>query len=87
VQWLSFSLVASVVLTVLLNVAIRLWPGGAERSARRLDDWAQRPPTPPSDGRPGGVDGPRVRVIVPWKAMLLASVALTVLLNVVLRLA
>lgn len=87
VQWLWFSLVASVVLTVLLNVAIRLWPGGAERSARRLDDWAQRQATPPSDGRPGGVDEPGVRVIVPWKAMLLASVVLTVLLNVVLRLA
>jgi hypothetical protein len=87
VQWLWFSLVASVVLTVLLNVAIRLWPGGAERSARRLDDWAQQQAPPPPDGRSGGGDGPQVRVIVPWKAMLLASVVLTVVLNVVLRLA
>ena len=86
-QWLWYSLVASVVLTVVLNAAIRLWPGGAERSARRLDDWAQRHAAPPSDGRSVRRDEPRVRVIVPWKAMLLASVVLTVVLNVVLRLA
>ncbi len=87
VQWLWYSLVASVVLTVVLNVAIRLWPGGAERSARRLDDWTQRHTPPPSDGGSVGGEEPRVRVIVPWKAMLVASVVLTVVLNVVLRLA
>ncbi len=81
-QWLWVSLVASVVLTVVLNLAIRLWPGGAERSARQVDDWARRQaPAPSGDGER------RVQVIVPWKAMLLASVVATVLINVVLRLA
>ena len=81
-NWLVVSLVASVVLTIVLNVAIRLWPGAADRGTRQLDDWAQR-----QDAAEFG-DGPdRVRVIVPWKAMLLGSIALTVLLNVVLRLA
>ncbi len=86
-QWLWVSLIASVVLTILLNVAIRLWPGGTERSARRVDDWARRQVSPPASGTTGAVDEPRVQVIAPWKAMLLASVVATVLLNVVLRLA
>lgn len=84
-QWLWTSLIASVVLTVVLNVAIRWWPGGAQRSAARLDDWARRQ-LPDPDGT-DGTDGRRVRVIVPWKAMLLVSIVATVLLNVVLRVA
>ncbi len=82
VNWLVVSLVASVVLTVVLNVAIRLWPGAAERGARQMDDWAQRQPAAEF-----GDEQHRVRVVVPWKAMLLASIGLTILLNVVLRLA
>lgn len=84
-QWLWYSLVASVVLTVVVNLVIRAWPGGAERSARRLDDWASgqmvRTATRAPEDR-----GQRVRVIVPWKAMLLVSLVGTVLLNVALRL-
>jgi hypothetical protein len=82
VNWLVVSIVASVVLTVVLNVAIRLWPGAAERGSRQLDDWASRQPAAEL-----GDDRHRVRVVVPWKAMLLASIVLTVVLNVVLRLA
>ncbi|MEI2699546.1 MAG: hypothetical protein V9E94_14875 [Microthrixaceae bacterium] len=88
VQWLWVSLIASVVLTILLNVAIRLWPGGTERSAHGVSIyWARRQVSPPASGTTGAVDEPRVQVIAPWKAMLLASVVATVLLNVVLRLA
>lgn len=81
-NWLVVSLLASVVLTVALNVAIRLFPGAADRGARRVDDWAQRQQA----AELGDADR-RVRVVVPWKAMLLASIGLTILLNVVLRLA
>ena len=81
-QWLWYSLVASVVLTVVLNLAIRAWPGAADRGARRLDDWARRQEAGTADQAPQ-----RVRVFFPWKAMIVASIALTVLLNVVLRLA
>jgi len=81
VQWLFYSLIASVVLTVVANLAIRALPGPSERGARRLQGWAEQQ----HDGRdePGG----RVRVIVPWKAMIVASIVLTILLNVVLRVA
>jgi hypothetical protein len=80
VQWLVVSLVTSVVLTVLLNVAVRLWPRAADRGVDRFTDWVDRQAPP----RPGDEPG-RVRVVVPWKAMIIASVVLTVLLNVLVR--
>lgn len=90
VQWLWFSLIASVVLTVVLNVAIRLWPGAAERGAERVGDWASRQPHSELGSDRGvsdsGVSDRGVRVIVPWKAMLIGSLLLTVVLNVLIRL-
>ncbi len=80
-NWLAASIVLSVVLTVGLNLAIRLFPGAAERSARRLDEWVEtQKATEFGDGED------KVRVIVPWKAMLIVSIGLTLVLNVLLRL-
>jgi hypothetical protein len=82
VKWLALSIVLSVVLTVVLNLAIRLWPDASDRAARQLDDWADR-----QNATEFG-DGPnKVRVVIPWKAMLLASLALTILVNLLIRLA
>jgi hypothetical protein len=81
VQWLAFSIVASVILTVVLNVAIRLWPGAAERGAARASEWADRQPST----RLGG-EGHQVRVIAPWKLMIIGSIVLTVGLNLAIRL-
>jgi hypothetical protein len=78
VNWLVLSIVASVVLTVVLNLAIRLFPGPAERGARRVDDWAERQV---AAREPGDT---RTQVIVPWKAMLIGSLVLTVGLNLLL---
>lgn len=72
------SIVVSVVLTVVLNLAVRAFPGATERGIRRVDGWAQSQSQLPADGR-------RVRVFFPWKAMLLASLGLTILLNVFAR--
>ena len=72
-NWLVASILLSVVLTVVLNLAVRAFPGTAERSSRRLDEWAASP-------RRSGV-----RVYFPWKGMLIASIVLTVLLNIVAR--
>ena len=77
-NWLVLSIVASVVLTVVLNLAIRLFPGTAERGARRVDEWAERQ----AADRPAGAG--RTQVIVPWKAMLIGSLVLTVALNLLL---
>ena len=80
-------LITSLVLTITLNVVIRLIPGLPDRLARWMGSLAGPPPSGPGDaagpddrsGRPT----PRVRVYVPWKAMIVGSIALTVALNLV----
>ena len=72
-QWLVASLVLSVVLTVLVNLALWLFPGLRERTARAVEGFTNSA----SGDR-------RTRVIVPWKAMLVASIMLTLLVNLVL---
>lgn len=72
-DFLIVSLVLSVVLTVALNVGPRLFPRTRERAARRLEERLdQRVPDP---------HGRRVQVFFPWKAMLVGSVVLTILIN------
>jgi hypothetical protein len=73
-NWLVASLVLSIVLTVALNVVIRLFPNAPDRVARRLDE-LDRGQRGPDDDRP------RVRVYFPWKWMLVASLLLTLALN------
>jgi hypothetical protein len=75
--WLGLSVVASIVLTVLLNVGLRLFPDAGRRIAREVTQL-----TSPRDDPERSND--RVRVWAPWKAMLIASVLLTLLLNLVL---
>ena len=70
-SWLGVSIVLSVVLTLVLNAVIRLFPRTSERAATGLADLAAP--------RPG--DDRRVRVYAPWKAMLVASLVLTLVLN------
>ena len=81
VQWLLISIALSVVLTVLLNVALRAFPDAGHRVARSLakltspnDDDART-----NDRRPG--------VFIPWKAMILGSVILTIVVNLMLWIA
>jgi len=77
VEWLVASLILSVVLTVLLNVVIRAFPNASDPAARRLDEYM----TSREDS-----NDRRVRVVVPWKAMLIGSLILTLVINVLLRL-
>ena len=78
VDWLVVSLALSVVLTVVVNVVLRVFPGLGDRIARSLERLATREPgDAPEDER-------RVRVFVPWKVMIVASVVLTILVNLVL---
>ena len=80
VNWLAVSLVLSVVLTVALNLALRVFPGAGDRAARKLAELST-----PTDRDADRRDA-HVRVYVPWKAMLVGSLILTIVLNVVLRL-
>jgi hypothetical protein len=76
------SIVASVLLTIVLNVALRAFPGAGDRAARRMENWAD------ADERRRPVAARRrpVKVFFPWKAALLASLVVTLLLNVAIRL-
>ncbi len=69
-QWLAVSIILSIVLTVVLNVAVRAFPRAGEQVGQKLAEVAEQRPE-------GGV-------YVPWKAMIVASLALTIGLNLVL---
>ncbi len=79
-QWLVISVGLSVVLTVLLNVALRAFPGTARRLARSLTTVASSAQEHPPNDR-------HVRVFVPWKAMVVGSLILTIVVNLVLWIA
>jgi len=81
VRWLVFSVALSVILTVLLNVGLRAFPDAGHRVARSFTTF-----TSPSadDAR---TNDRRVRLFIPWKAMILGSVILTIVVNVVLWIA
>ena len=75
-QWLLLSVVLSLVLTLALNIVVRLFPGGARRAMNWFDDLrAQHSDEPTTSKR-------RVRVVVPWKTMIAVSIVLTVAINV-----
>ncbi len=72
------SIIASVVLTVALNVLPLLFPNAAAKAQKKLEENAKRAiEQHEDDGRP------RVKVFFPWKAMLIGSLVLTVLVNLV----
>ena len=73
-----YSIVGSVVLTVLLNVLPLLFPKAADKAKRKLQDSVAASVEAAERG-----EKPRVRVFFPWKAMLIASIILTILVNVV----
>ena len=74
-QWLIVSLVLSVVLTLVANVALRVVPELGPRIAR----WFAA--ITASDTPDRTARSSRVRVFFPWKAMIVVSIILTVLLS------
>jgi hypothetical protein len=79
-QWLVVSIVLSIVLTVVVNLVLWLFPGAGRRVADGFGRVAND-----ADRRSARGDS-HVHVIVPWKAMLIGSIVLTVVLNVLLLL-
>ncbi len=75
-QWLLLSVVLSLVLTVALNIVVRLFPGGPRRAMNWFDHWSARQSDEPTTSQG------RVRVFVPWKTMIAVSIVLTVAINV-----
>ena len=77
-DWLLFSLVASVILTVALNLLPRLFPG----MGRKLGQTAERRFLDRMEDHTTG--SPRLRIVFPWKLMLIVSIGGTILLNLML---
>jgi len=76
VQWFIVSLVLSVVLTLVANVALRVFPELGPRVARWFTAITA------SDEPDQSMQSSRVRVFFPWKAMIVVSIILTALLSV-----
>ena len=74
-QWLIVSLVLSVVLTLVANLAFRVFPELGPRVAR----WFAAITASDTPGRTA--HSSRVRVFFPWKAMIVVSIILTALLS------
>lgn len=72
------SIAASIGLTVLLNVLPRIFPTIAASGRRHLEANARRRIEQHED-----TNQPRVKVFSPWKAMVVISIILTVLVNLV----
>jgi hypothetical protein len=81
VRWLVISIALSVILTVLLNVGLRAFPGAGDRVARSFSTFTSR------NADEARTNNRSVRVFVPWKAVILGSLILTVVVNVVLWIA
>ena len=77
---LAFSIIASIVLTVVLNLVLWMFPGAGRRLSEAVTRLVER-----SDNNDGAEPG-RVRFSFPWKAMLIASIVLTIAINAVLLL-
>ena len=77
-NFLLLSFVASIVLTVLINLLPMLFPKSSEKVERKIHEKISESISKQSEGQ-----RPRVRVFFPWKAMLVASLVLTVVVNLV----
>lgn len=77
-SFLWASLVGSVILTLVLNVVPRLFPGPTRKAEQKLHDYL----VDAEDARSPDTPQRKVKVFFPWKGMLVASVVLTVLVNV-----
>jgi len=81
-DFLVHSLIASVVLTVLINVLPRLMPNASRKIERNIHEKIEQAFSEDDERKANG-DKPRIRVFFPWKAMLVISVVLTVLVNLI----
>jgi len=77
-EFLLTSLIASVVLTLALNILPMLFPNAAAKAERKIVEKMQ-------ETHKNRIDPstPKVRVFFPWKAMLALSILLTIAVNVI----
>ena len=89
-DFLVASIVLSVVLTIVVNVLLWLFPGTGRRLGESVERLAERQSgawdTQTHDAQVDRRQRSRARVIFPWKAMLIGSIVLTVAINLLLAL-
>jgi hypothetical protein len=77
-NFIIYSIVGSIILTVVLNVLPLLFPNAATKVQKKIEENARRAIEQHEDS-----NRPRVKVFFPWKAMLIGSIVLTVLINLI----
>jgi len=77
-NFILYSIIGSIVLTVLLNVLPLLFPKASDKLQKKIEDNARRSIEQHEDD-----NQPIVKVFFPWKAMLIGSLVLTVLVNLI----
>lgn len=77
-NFILYSIIGSIVLTVLVNVLPMLFPRAADKLQKKIEENARRTIDQHQDD-----NQPRVKVFFPWKAMLIGSIVLTVLINLI----
>lgn len=77
-NFLITSIIGSIVLTLLLNLLPLLFPNQAANLQRKVEEHARRSIEQHEDQ-----NQPNVKIFFPWKAMIIISIILTVLVNVV----
>jgi hypothetical protein len=77
-NFLTYSIIGSIVLTIIMNVLPLLFPNAAAKMQRKIEENARRSIEQHEDD-----SQPRVKVFFPWKGMLIASLVLTVLVNLI----
>ncbi len=81
-NFVVYSVVASVVLTVVLNALPLLFPNATAKVQKKIEENARRVIEQNEDADRSGV-----KVFFPWKAMFIGSIVLTILVNLVVALA
>ncbi len=77
-NFITFSIIGSIILTVLLNLLPILFPNSAAKMQKKIEENARQSLEQHEDS-----NRPRVKIFFPWKAMLIGSIVLTVLVNLV----
>ena len=77
-NFLLISLIGSIVLTLALNFLPAMFPNAAAKAERKIVEKMQETHADRVDP-----NTPKLRVFFPWKAMLVASLFLTVLVNLI----
>jgi hypothetical protein len=77
-DFILYSVIGSIVLTALLNILPLLFPNGAAKIQKKIEENARKAIEQHEDD-----NLPRVKVFFPWKAMVIGSIVLTIVVNVI----